>query len=65
MLAATVLFAAPAAAHNAAVEAPTTNFITVFNKGDVATAKSTMVGKVSITDEVALFRWHGKGAFAA
>ncbi len=64
MLAATVLFAVPAAAQNAAVEAPITTFITAFNKGDVATAKSTMAEKVSITDEVAPFRWHGKDAFA-
>ena len=64
MLASATLLAVPAAAHDVAAEGPITTFVAAFNKGDVATAKSTMAEKVSITDEIAPFQWHGKEAFA-
>ena len=55
---------APAAARDAALEAPITAFIEAFNKGDNATAKAQMAaGGVVIIDEVPPFRWGGPKAF--
>lgn len=54
----------PAAARDAALEAPITAFIDAFNKGDNATAKAQMAaGGVVIIDEVPPFRWGGPKAF--
>ena len=50
-------------ARDAAVEAPITKFVTAFNKGDVATAQTTMADSLTITDEVAPFTWSGADAF--
>ena len=58
------LGAAPALAADPAVEAPIQQFITAFNKGDMAGAAATMNVRVSIIDEVAPFQWRGPDAFA-
>jgi ketosteroid isomerase-like protein len=68
MLAASVgalLWALPAAAQDAAVEAPIKTFIDSFNKGDVAGAMATHVSTgTTIVDEVAPFMWSGAKSFA-
>ena len=59
-LAALMLSAAtPALAHDAAVEAPITQFLEAFNKGDMAGAAATHADDAHITDEVAPFFWGG------
>ncbi len=55
---------APAAARDAAIEAPITAFIDAFNKGDMLSAKAQMAaGGVVIIDELPPFRWGGPKAF--
>lgn len=50
---------APALAHDAAVEAPITQFLEAFNKGDMAAAAATHADDAHITDEVAPYFWGG------
>ncbi|OYX38494.1 MULTISPECIES: nuclear transport factor 2 family protein [unclassified Sphingomonas] len=49
----------PALAKDAAVEAPITQFLEAFNKGDIAAAAATHAGDSHITDEVAPYFWGG------
>ncbi len=59
-LAALMLSAAtPAFARDAAVEAPITQFLEAFNKGDMSGAAATHADDAHITDEVAPFFWGG------
>lgn len=56
--------AAPAKAHDPAIEAPITQFVDAFNKGDAARAKDAMMSTGAvIIDEVPPFRWAGPRAF--
>lgn len=65
ILACAIAFAAaPALAADPAIEAPIRQFVTAFNKGDVAAARQTMAEDIHITDEVAPFFWGGHDAFA-
>jgi ketosteroid isomerase-like protein len=58
--AALMLFGAtPAVARDAAVEAPITQFLKAFNKGDIAAAAATHADDSHITDEVAPYFWGG------
>ncbi len=49
----------PALAKDAAVEAPITQFLEAFNKGDIAAAAATHADDAHITDEVAPYFWGG------
>ena len=49
----------PALAKDAAVEAPISQFLEAFNKGDIAAAAATHAGDAHITDEVAPYFWGG------
>lgn len=49
----------PALAKDAAVEAPITQFLEAFNKGDIAAAAATHSADAHITDEVAPYFWGG------
>lgn len=53
------LVAVPALAKDAAVEAPITQFLEAFNKGDIAAAATTHADDAHITDEVAPYFWGG------
>jgi hypothetical protein len=54
----------PAAAQNAAVEAPIKAFGDAFSKGDMATAMATQVSTGAMsTDELPPYRWTGASSF--
>lgn len=52
----------PAIARDAAVEAPILLFVDAFNKGDIATAATTMAEDTHITDEFSPYFWGGHDA---
>jgi len=59
-----LLLAMPAAAQNAAVEAPIKAFADAFSKGDMAAAMATHVSTgATITDELPPYRWSGATSF--
>ncbi len=59
-----LLWTLPAAAQDAAVEAPIKTFLDSFNKGDVASAMATHISTgATIVDEVAPFVWSGAKSF--
>jgi ketosteroid isomerase-like protein len=63
-LAAGLLFAMPAAAQNAAVEAPIKAFADGFSKGDMAAAMATHVSTgATIVDELPPYLWSGASSF--
>ncbi|WP_374146415.1 nuclear transport factor 2 family protein [Sphingomonas sp. 28-63-12] len=53
------VWAAPALAKDAAVEAPIYQFLDAFNKGDIAAAAATHADDAHITDEFAPHFWGG------
>lgn len=57
------LGAVPAAARDAAVEAPIHAMMDGFNKGDIAAVKALHVAAPTIVDNVAPFYWSGPAAF--
>lgn len=60
---AAVCIAGPVSARDLAIEAPIQRMMDGFNKGDIASVKSTHVASPTIVDNVAPFYWSGPDAF--